>query len=231
MRANKKTMDLKIDLQRKRNFIFDFDGTIADSFEIHERAFQRSLEAFSLGFQYRDYAGLSTVKAFQQIFAANGRMIDEALLQELVQQKRNIANQLFRTRLKPIPGAVEFIRYLSGYPFRIFIASSGSRMNVNAGVDLLGIRQYIETVITAEDVANAKPDPELFLKVIDDHSLLKEESLVLEDALSGLLAAKNAGIDAICVDEAIKKGATGENEDLVCYNFFELKQQMEQYAQ
>lgn len=222
--------EFKIDFRKKRNFIFDFDGTIADSFEIHERAFKTSLEAFSLRFQYRDYAGMSTVKAFRQIFETNRQVIDEALLQELVQQKRKLANKLFQTHLKPVPGAVEFIAYLAQHPFRLFVASSGSKMNVNAGVDLLGIRPYIEAVITAEDVINAKPDPEIFLKVIGDHSLEKDASLILEDAYSGIRAAKNAGIDVICVDETIRRAGAGADEHVTCYNFFELKQHMEEYA-
>lgn len=193
----------------KQHFIFDFDGTIADSFALHEYAFQQALANYDLQFAYKDYLGMSTDATIARIFNANEKEINAATLAELVAAKRSFANKAYKQSLQPIPGALDFIHLLHAHQLPMYVASSGSRMNVLAGIAALQIGHYFKAVFTAEDVTHAKPDPEIFLNVIKQFAIDPATAIVIEDALSGIEAARAAGIDVVCVNAEIEQ--TGSN--------------------
>lgn len=201
--------------------IFDFDGTIADSFAIHETAFNQALEKHKLQFQYKDYTGISTNDAIKRIFQDNDRDIKKNELLELVKLKRKLANELYQSTIQFIPGADQFITSLFAQRYSLFVASSGSRMNITTGIRSLGIGKYFKDVITADDVPVAKPDPAIFLEVINKHSISPDKALVIEDSPAGLLAAQAAGIDAVCVDKTIRVKNSSQTE-FFFFDFFEL---------
>ena len=210
-----------MDFSSKKNFIFDFDGTIADSFIIHKKAFEEALKDYDLRFNYADYLGMTTNSVIEEIFNLNKRAIDRNEINLLVQKKRFLANRGFLQDIQPIPGAIEFIKLLEGRKtFHLFVASSGSEANVLAGLAKMNIIGKFEKILTANDIKNGKPDPEIFLKIIVDFNLKKNETLIIEDAFSGLLAAKNAGIDAVCIDKNMPE--TFMEDSFLRLNFFDL---------
>lgn len=210
-----------IQIKNKINFIFDFDGTIADSFIIHKNAFEEALKNYNLRFNYADYLGMTTNRVIEEIFNLNKRAIDNNGINLLVQKKRFLANRGFLQDIQPIPGAIEFIKFLEGRKtFHLFVASSGSQANVLAGLAKMNIIDKFEKILTANDIKNGKPDPEIFLKIIGDYNLKKNETLIIEDAFSGLLAAKNAGIDAVCIDKNLFE--TSIEDSFLKLNYFEM---------
>lgn len=210
-----------IQIKNKINFIFDFDGTIADSFIIHKNAFEEALKDYDLRFNYADYLGMTTNSVIEEIFNLNKRTIDKYEINLLVKKKRLLANRGFLQDIQPIPGAIEFIKLLEcRKTFRLFVASSGSEANVLAGLAKMNILDKFEKILTANDIKNGKPDPEIFLKIIGDYNLEKNETLIIEDAFSGLLAAKNAGIDAVCVDKNLPEAFL--EDSFLRLNYFDL---------
>lgn len=186
--------------QNKKYLIFDFDGTIADSFQIHEDAFKEALKGYKVEFEYSKYAGCSTWSAMRQIFASNNQPLSDEDLRQIVENKQMIANQRYQTSLSFIPGAEPFIKAAFENDYVMAIASSGSRKNIDVGITRLGIGNYFKAIVTADDVARAKPCPDIFEKALSLINGKKEEALVFEDAASGVYAAAAAGIDVICVN-------------------------------
>jgi HAD superfamily hydrolase (TIGR01509 family) len=184
--------------------IFDFDGTIADTFRLHEDAFLKALSPYPVKFDYSDYLGMSTQDAIALIFSNNQHSLSNDELKKLVSLKRMYANQSYTTALQPLPGAIEFIRLLYSERLLLFIASSGSKMNINAGIEALGIGSYLTDVFTADDVKKAKPDPEIFQSVLDKYRIETGKALVIEDALSGIRASRAAGINVISVNPELE---------------------------
>lgn len=184
----------------KEAIIFDFDGTVADTFTLHEKAFQQALAAYSFDFSYSDYTGMSTGKAISLIFEANGRIADPEELKQLVASKRQLANQLYKSYIRFMPGARDFILKAHALGYKLFIGSSGSAMNIGTGVEALALAPYFTAIITADDVTHAKPDPEIFQTILDRYDINPASALVIEDAISGILASAAAGIDVVCVD-------------------------------
>lgn len=190
--------------KEKLNFIFDFDGTIVDSASLHDRAFRETLEDYNLRFRYIDYLGMPTDVAFREIFIKNQREIGGEELKSLVDKKRALARKSFESEINAVPGAVEFITSLHKLGrFQLFVASSGSFGNIYTALKKIGVWDCFKQVLTVEHVQRGKPFPDIFLKIIDEQGLIKSETVVLEDALSGLIAAKSAEIDAICVNEGL----------------------------
>ena len=204
----------------KTAIIFDFDGTIADSLSIHEKAFQDALVNYKLQFEYKNYSGISTGDAIRKIFSDNNVYILENELGELVKTKRRLANQLYKGTIQFMPGAETFIISLFRKKFQLFVASSGSRMNITAGMQALKIEKYFKGIITADDVSNAKPDPAIFQAVLNKYSIPANQAIVIEDSIAGLLAAKAAGINAVCVDKTVQMKYP--DDSFLIYDFFEL---------
>lgn len=207
-----------LNLRNFNNIIFDFDGTIADSLSIHDNAFTEVLKPHSLNFNYYDYGGMSTANAFKLIFEHNNTSISDAELGKLVTSKQQMANLHYQSSIEFIEGAGEFIRRLAAQGKNLFVASSGSRTNVETGLKKLGVFSYFIAVVTSNDVSHAKPDPEIFLKVIEDHTLDKNKTLIIEDANSGLTAAIRADVEVVCINENIELSVVNKNIPIISYS-------------
>jgi HAD superfamily hydrolase (TIGR01509 family) len=208
----------------KTTVIFDFDGTIANTLHLHEAAFKEALAGYTLTYRYSDYAGMSTRKAISLIFSANQQQLTDDQLLALTKKKQWAANALYRQAIDFMPGAELLIHLLYDKKFRLFVASSGSHMNVHAGLEALGILHLFAGVITADDVQQAKPHPEIFLKILEQYKIPAMQVIIIEDALSGLQAAAAAGIDAVCIDGALT--CEGSGLSFVTATMFQLKEQL-----
>ncbi len=214
----------------KQVIIFDFDGTIADTFYLHETAFKESLKPYSLKFAYKNYLGMSTSEAIQQILKANNIKLKEEEVQELVKTKRFLASQAYHENLKFIPDALAFIKLMHEHQLTLYIASSGSRMNITSGLKALHIDHYFKEVVTSEDVSRSKPDPEIFSTILNRHGITPGDAIVIEDAESGIKAALAAGIDVVCVNPELNTYSEFSG-GFQCLSFAELINQFEFYTQ
>lgn len=214
----------------KTSIIFDFDGTIAATVSLHESAFRKALEDYNLQFDYSHYIGMSTVDAIASIFQNNNKNLEKEELASLVNLKRKLANQSYQSGLKALPGAMAFIELVHQQKMQLFIGSSGSGMNVLAGVRALNIEHYFIDVITADDVKNAKPHPEIFLTILQKHKIDPAKAIVIEDADSGIEAAVRAGVEVVCVnpDTITYTPKTFHSKNV---SFAELIEEFESYIQ
>jgi beta-phosphoglucomutase len=183
--------------------IFDFDGTIADTLKLHDAAFKEALNAYPFEFNYYEYLGLSTHDTLKKIFEQNNHTLSDEVLTTLTIKKRSLANQLYGT-IDFMPGASDFIRHAEERGFSLFIGSSGSTLNITAGVTTLKIKNYFKGIYTASDINRSKPNPEIFQHILKTHQLNPVTTLVLEDAEAGVAAADAAGIDVISVDTTLQ---------------------------
>jgi HAD superfamily hydrolase (TIGR01509 family) len=183
--------------------LLDFDGTLGDTFSLHEAAFLKALAHYSLSFSYSDYIGQSTGEVFERFFKKAGQLPGTEELAALVRAKRQAANELYATHLRFMEGAEAFVHRAHALGYRLGIGSSGSKKNIFAGIEGLGLNPFISAVVTADDVQYGKPHPEIFERLLHQMCVAREEALVIEDAPSGLEAAIAAGISVVCVDASI----------------------------
>lgn len=184
----------------KTTLLLDFDGTLGDTFLLHETAFLQTLSPYNLPFQYSDYIGQRTDEVFAHVFQKAGRTLDQQEQSRLVSAKRKAAHALYPTHLRFIAGAETFVQQAYRLGYQLYIGSSGSRQNIMAGIEGLGLAPFIKNVVTADDVQYGKPHPEVFTTLLHLAGIGPEQALVIEDAPSGIAAGLAAGVEVICID-------------------------------
>jgi HAD superfamily hydrolase (TIGR01509 family) len=185
---------------QKKLFIFDYDGTIADTASIHNQAFDKVLAGKNLVYNYKEIAGLSTENALRYILKKNQQNNFENI-SSLSEKKRQAALTLAENELNLLPGFLSFFNYAKHH-YSAGIVSSGSKNSVYSGLSKFKILENFEHIICNEHVKNSKPNPEGFLLCIKQFkSFTKSEVLVFEDSLSGFQAAESAGLDFVDINK------------------------------
>ena len=197
MRFMKSVASLEDALRGKRLLIFDFDGTVADTTPLHSAAFSEVLTPLGIEVDYPSIAGLKTLDAMRQCVHGAGHVLDESALAVLVTAKQQTVRQKISHTLKPLPGVDAFLRWARPR-YRLAMVTSGSRLTVSLALGKLGYTDWFNPLICADDVQQAKPDPEGFLAVMRITGVPLNEALIFEDSSAGVTAAENAGVD--CFD-------------------------------
>lgn len=189
--------------------IFDFDGVIVDTEPIHYAAFQRVLVPLGLQFSWDEYVetyiGFDDRDAFRHAFSSQGIELGQEKLHTLIEQKASFFTEVIRSGVTPYPGVLDLISHLHDNKAPLAICSGALRSDINPILSMLGISDYFDVIVTAEDVAASKPDPECYqltfqrLQSIHKHSFTKDTTVVIEDTPAGIAAAKAAGLKVCAV--------------------------------
>lgn len=185
-------------LDGKRLLIFDFDGTVADTAPLHAAAFVEVLAPLAVPVDYPSIAGLKTLDAMRVCLRQAELALPDEQVAELVMAKQQRVRQMIAQDLQPLPYVDWFLRWAEPR-YRLAMVTSGSRGTVSLALEKLGYTYLFNPLICADDVAQAKPDPEGFLRALQITGVPAEGGLVFEDSDAGLQAARNAVLDVIDV--------------------------------
>ena len=176
-----------------KGIIFDMDGVLLLSSQIHEAAYREVLQPFALaGFQYARYAGMRTRDAMLAIAEEHGIRVSDRKMDAMIAAKSRIALERIE-RENPIAPNCKAVLAALDRTFRLALASSASAATVNAFVNSNQLSTFFECVLSGADVQEAKPSPEIYRLAGERLGLRPDECLVVEDAVSGIQAAKAAG--------------------------------------
>ena len=161
-------MDLSKLIKNAKLLIFDFDGTIADTSTIHEKAFKKVFEPYCIKINYKEISGKSTKEAIRHLIKKNDLNIESEDIKKLIINKQTfVRNEITSSKnFQALPYVTEFIENVSD-SYQLAIASSGSRETVNLAIKKLNLKKYFNLVLCSEDVEKSKPAPDIFLKVIN----------------------------------------------------------------
>jgi beta-phosphoglucomutase len=193
-----------------RAVIFDFDGIIADSERLHLAGFRLALAALDISISeaayFERYLGFDDRDAFRAILTDNARAIDDGVVRELMASKERAFRDLVRDSVRIFPGVRELLQDLrkAPQPVATAIGSGALRSEISLILEASELRTYFDVVVSADDVAHGKPDPETFIQACHRLAescdrLTAEECLVIEDSTGGLDAAARAGMKRIGV--------------------------------
>lgn len=202
-----------------KSVIFDLDGVVADSHPLHMRAWRRFL--LTLGI---------TVNDEQLEFVRDGRKRQDILryfVGELTDdqvhsygRKKDLFFHEECKSLVPIEGVERLLQDLNRAAVLTAVASSGSRSRVHHILNLLELKSHFAAVVTGDEVKDGKPDPAIFHRVAEQMQVRPEESLVFEDSVSGVRAAKAAGMECVGIAEEHRaRLLLGAGATYVCRNF------------
>jgi len=174
-------------------FLFDLDGTLVDSVYQHVLAWQDALD--QMGKSVSVWRIHRKVGMSGGLFAtALARETGQKLSAEETSRLRRLHAEAYATRthqIRPLPGAIELLSYLSEVGVPWAIATSGYAESAGPVLRQLNIPEGIP-VVTRDQVAHAKPDPDLFLAAATRLGVDITQSMVVGDSVWDLLAARRA---------------------------------------
>jgi HAD superfamily hydrolase (TIGR01509 family) len=190
-------MKLKIPDGDFRAYLFDCDGTIADSMPLHYIAWKQALGEWNCAFEERlfyEWGGMPVVEIVTTLNKQRGLNMP---VENVARRKENLYFRLL-PRLKAVPEVLEHIEAKHGQvPFAVV---SGSALDsVTASLTTLNLFDRFATLVCAGDYKNSKPDPEGFLLAASRLGVAPESCLVFEDTDMGIQAATAAGMASVKV--------------------------------
>ena len=175
-----------------KNIIFDFDGVIVDSEVLASKAFSNYFKKFGFFFreeQFYKYAGKKTVEVIDLLSAKYQIENKEKFTNEIF----DIVSEVYSKDLKLVDGSKN---YISKSYRNHFIGSNSNKVRILDGLKLVGLDKIFlsDQVYSFDMVEKPKPDPDIYLKVLNDNSLNIEETIIIEDSGVGVKAATAAGV-------------------------------------
>lgn len=179
--------------------IFDLDGVIVDSAAVHRDSWRQLMR--ELGQDLEDSAFWQTFGLRNDIILQRlvGRDLAPEEIRRLGGRKEEIFRTIARGRLRPLPGAEACVRGVRAAGCRTAVASSAPRANIVMILNELALADQFHALVSGDDVAAGKPDPEIFLRAAAALGVPPHRCVVVEDAEAGVEAAKRAGMMAVAV--------------------------------
>ncbi|HBA82505.1 MAG TPA: HAD family phosphatase [Verrucomicrobia bacterium] len=182
----------------KIGFIFDWDGVVVHSNDLHERTWFRLAEeegkprptATNLG-----NCGMKTDAVLTRLLKWE---ISPSDMDRLSFRKEELFRKLVAEQgIESIVGVMEFLRLLKKRNIPHAVGSSAPRLNIDAGMKALKLENNFQAIVAGEDVIHGKPAPDIFLKAAASMGLKPEQCIVFEDAPAGVEAARAAGMKVV----------------------------------
>jgi len=182
--------------------IFDLDGVIVDTARYHFLAWKRLTDQLGIHFTEEDnerLKGVSRMASLEIILGIGNRKADERQKQEYATLKNNWYID-YISKMTPdevLPGCLSFIWELRNANIRVAIGSASK--NTPMILERVGIRELFDAIADGNNVTEAKPNPEVFIKAAEMVGIKPGKCVVFEDAVAGVQAALNAGMMCIGV--------------------------------
>ena len=183
-----------------RAVLWDMDGTLIDSEEFHWISWRDTMA----------HEGIAITR--EQFLTSFGQRNDSVVprwlgaastperIEKIANAKEELYRHLVRTEgISPRPGVASWLRQLHSQGWLQAIASSAPRANVEAVLQTLAAAHFFLNIVSAEDVHQGKPDPEVYLTAAARVGAPPDRCIVVEDAVAGIEGARNAGMRSIGV--------------------------------
>jgi HAD superfamily hydrolase (TIGR01509 family) len=185
--------------------LFDMDGVLVEAKEWHYDALNRALDLFGLKISRFDHLstfdGLPTMKKLEMLTMEKG--LPKELHLFLNEMKQLYTMEIVHTNCKPKFEQEYALSRLKEMGLKIAVCSNSIRNTVVTIMDKTCLIDYIDVIISNEDVAKGKPDPEMYIKAMNEFNLSPDECLIVEDNENGIKAAKASGANLLIVNEVV----------------------------
>jgi len=193
--------------------IFDFDGLIVDTESVWFDAYKEVLHRYEVELtlqKFSEVVGTSDEILFDFINSNLKEPIEKELIEQMA--KELVDEKLLEPSLRE--SVEDYLISAKNAGLQIALASSSSREWVESFLKKLNIYEYFSVIKTKDDVKKVKPDPELYLKAIEEIGVQVSEAISFEDSLNGLIAATKAGLHCVIVPNQVTSHLEFENHSL-----------------
>lgn len=183
--------------------LFDMDGVLIEAKEWHYDALNRALDLFGMPISRYDHLttfdGLPTRKKLEMLSLEKGLL--KELHEFINEMKQQYTMDIVYAECKPSFVHQYALSSLKAKGYRMAVCSNSVRNSVVTMMERAGLDQYLDIMISNEDVSKGKPDPEMYLKAMSRLDLAPHECLIVEDNENGIKAAKASGGHLLVVKE------------------------------
>lgn len=189
-------------LRGKKAVIFDLDGTLIDSMWVWTEVDHKYLKKF----QIQPPPGLH--EAIEGMsFTEGARYFKETFgiadsIEEIMLEWNRMAFQVYVEEVPMKPGAYDFVKKIRKLGLKTAIATSNSTHLVETVLKVHGLLEDFDAIVTADDVPEGKPNPQIYLEAAERIHVPPENCLVFEDISMGILAGQRAGMTTCAVKDA-----------------------------
>jgi beta-phosphoglucomutase len=190
-----------------RALLFDFDGVIADTENVHIAAWQRTFAA--MGWEVADEVCAQAMELDDRAFLAQvflQRKIAGGNIEGWVRRKQELTTVLLADCPRVYPGVAALVERVRG-KVKLAVVSTTWRANIVTVLKASGLYPAFTLIVGKEDVAATKPDPAPYRLAIKSLGIMPGEAVALEDSSSGLASARDAGLRAVAVGHRLTKGS------------------------
>jgi beta-phosphoglucomutase len=190
-----------------QGIIFDLDGVLIHSSVCHSNAFQTVFARHGIrNFDYATYAGRRTPDVVEDVFRRSGIPLDPEVVSQTALEKSRLARQFLAEREPLAEGCLDILTQLAGRYF-LALATSGSRASLETFLALANCRSLFRSLLSGEDVTNAKPDPEIYRRSVEALGIPSSRCVVVEDAVAGVEAARQVGATVVGLAGTCSEGS------------------------
>ena len=200
--------------------IWDMDGVLVDSTKNIWDSFNKLLKPHGIHFSGEDIKKYLGHSLRDQIASWKERWGIDLEVEKFSKQAGEAELQVMEK--KADKNLLKLLNELRKNKVPMGVGTSSLRWRAEKILNLLGIKDYFSILVTAEDVTNHKPNPDIFLKVAKKLMVKPENCVVIEDASSGIEAAKRGNMKAIGHLTKYHKKSELEKADLVIENFSDI---------
>jgi len=177
------------------------DGTLIDSEEFHWISWRDTLANEGISITREQFLSSFGQRNDSIIPRLLGAATTPERIERIATAKEELYRHLVRSEgISPLPGVARWLHDLHKEGWLQAIASSAPRANVDTVLEVLSATHIFQGIVSAEDVHRGKPDPEVFLAAASRVGVPPERCIVVEDAVAGVQAARNAGMKSIGVN-------------------------------
>lgn len=185
--------------------IFDMDGLMFATEGIDMQCFKKACNEFGYTIEEEFQMGLIGMNEHDTILKLQAKFGEAFPVYDIRALSWKMKMEYFYEKGLPIKkGLKELVSYLKEMKIKIAVASSSSIKIINEYLQLSDLENQFDYIVGGDKVVHSKPDPEIFLKVLEHFNFDSSEALVLEDSNNGILASHRANIPVICVSDLVE---------------------------
>lgn len=200
--------------------IFDMDGTLVATTDADFMAWQKLFREFGRDLSFSDYfplLGRKSQDVVEHVLGLEGEVAQRAMSRkmELFEEIVNIHG------IHVMPNVEAFLGHIVAAGIPMALATSSRKLKMQLVMEGSGLDKYFSVFVTGEEVERGKPQPDIFLLAAEKLGVDPGGCVVLEDAFSGIAAAKAAGMKCIAIISTHEEKDL-QQADLIIQNFSEL---------
>jgi beta-phosphoglucomutase family hydrolase len=210
--------------QSKKTILWDMDGVIVDSSSFHFAAWQETFAKGGIKFTKQNFTKIFGTRNDFIIGSIMGSELPERVVKIMVQEKEETFRRKAAGNLKTFPGVVRLLNALKKGNFKLGLASSAPKENIDLVLSELNLAGLFDCVVFGQEVSESKPSPQIYLLAATKLGVTPNDCVVIEDSPLGVKSAKTAGMKCLAITnshprqelkEADKVVDSLENVDLI----------------